>query len=1179
MLDGTILKIEFLHPPEDESNRVILLLVVARKHQSWLICYDWNADLPLHQSQLRSSKMSLHPEEQLPLLLIPLLKNTAFILVCDKRMVLMKDILTGSPHRFFHRLAAEQEPQEPAMSTRWPIWVQWARPMRSRKKWPSRDNIILCREDGIVQYMVIDHDANQMIDSNHNVGRLGVNINTSFAIVDLGLYTQDLLVVGGDESDGGLWDFPPRQKGANQRGVITNWASINDFAVANVPIDRQNAGIAGAANNASKGGQRLFACSGRGKHGAISELRYGVAALKKIRTVDDLGDELRNGVLGIWALHGFYGTIGEHDELDGYLKDVTYVIFSHPLRTYLLRLWLKQAPEPDGDDVGLLKLDADIIVDNVGLDLNARTIAVGRTTRGLTVQITETSFRVISLPQARLLNNNIVKEEDTEDKKPDTSQLDDGSYQLPYVYSFQDSRVLVACIHTAVDNTTTVLATQRDGDFYLEFGRFATEYHPLNQRIPLHAQPSSLSLFETGNELIVLVGTLARELEIHVPGDIGSGLLTPATTVHHTFASPFGICDSIATIARTTKKGVQPLLVCGLRDGTVQILNLRKEVDTCEYTSSPGCYPKVCTLTVAIVRLSPREELAFGHTSVTVLKDATTERVLVLCDHTLCTLEYSREDDEAPATVLNVWITDSNDPPLQQGKVSAISQVANCWLQKGSPGFSAESFVCIDGDHLHTVSLNSQPNLVPRRLELGGSPVKVLYSVHLDKLIVLYNKFEVLRAAIQIDGQPKTLSKRALRPVVSFLGLDANPASWFDPDAMDIDDRENLNDDQAFIISECKPGEKFLGITEWFPKVGANEYHMLVINTTLTRPQKQVGRLLIFTITKGKGDQPPKLIIKKMVDTDEPVYSVAVYTDKSLVYCCGNDLCMQSLGISEPSRTSWQSSAKITMRSPGRHISVKEPYIYVSSSRESLSVYRYDAGQLVYQFGDQSARYGLHHLHLSSRSLVLASDMSDTVVGLWQPSERRIDNAMTTAFEAVLPGSITRLRRISRPIWSNGDHKLQERNATKLGRSSSPEDETILGSSADGTLTQMSIVSSTEWRLLRFIQNMAERHPLICPFQTGTPHRRHIEPSDAQPHYMHINGDILERLVDRGGESLLESMLDVEPDRESHADFGSKEERRERFEMLAKEVLKDVEDGEVLRRVGLWLRYQLRNAL
>ena len=565
------------------------------------------------------------------------------------------------------------------------------------------------------------------------------------------------------------------------------------------------------------------------------------------------------------------------------------------------------------------------------------------------------------------------------------------------------------------------------------------------------------------------------------------------------------------------------------------------------------------------------EKIAFGLTSVTVLKDTTIERAIVHCENSVCTIEYPQTNSNAPATVLNVWTTDPNKPSLQQGNIIALNQVRDSWLPGLNPGFTAASFVCIDGGQLHMISLDAQPKMVPRRLDLGGTPVRVIYSTHLDKLIVLHNKYQVLRTARQVDGQHHVGGKRGLRPMISFLDPRVDPDTVVNPDAMDMDDAEGL-------ISECGRDEKVLGMTEWFPKDCSGTHHILVLNTSVTRPRKSIGRLLLFTIISEE-NKTLRIEMKKIITTDEPVYSVATYSDTSFVYCCENDLYMQTLGVTDPSRITLQSPVKIAMRSPGRHITVKEPYVYVSSSRESLSVYRYDAGQLVYQFGDQYARSGWHHLHLPTQSLILASNRACTVVGLWQPPERRIDNAMTTLFEAVLPGSITRLRRIFRPIWSRRDHELHGSNVDNSNDPSSLEPDTILGSSADGTLTQMSILLSNEWRLLRFLQNMAERNPLICPFHAGNPHRRQIEPSTSRPHYMHINGDILERVLGRGGETLLDEMLDVEPDDESHTDFGSKEDRRSRFEELAMDVLKDVDGGDVVGRVVLWLRYQLRNAL
>ena len=533
------------------------------------------------------------------------------------------------------------------------------------------------------------------------------------------------------------------------------------------------------------------------------------------------------------------------------------------------------------------------------------------------------------------------------------------------------------------------------------------------------------------------------------------------------------------------------------------------------------------------------------------------------CEENLCTLEYFN-DFKPPAVMQRTWMTDRNQPSLQTGSISAITQAVDSWVPKSVPGFAAGFLFCVDGDSLRLVSAdtNPRPHMVPRCLPVGGSPIRVIHSTHLKKLIVLYTKATSLKPR-PANGQRNAPSKRALLPRIAFLDPDKVPAPQHDPDAIDVEEDTKLDQNDILMDSEQKAGERFLGITEWFPRVGAHEYHMLVMNTMLTRANRSVGRLLFFAISH-KAASTPMLTLKKKIEFESPVYSVTAYPDgKSIVYCSGSELCISSLELG-PSGIKWQPPLKAAMRSPARHLSVVEPFIYVSSTRESLAVFRYETERIVYQYGDQSARDGMHHVHLPEHSLILASDATNTVIGLWQPPERRIDNTMFTVFEAVLPGSVTRLRRIKRPIWYS---KVM---ADEGG-------ESIVGSSADGTITQFEIIEKG-WKLLRFIQNMAERNPLICPFAGRRPHRRHIEPSTARPHFMHINGDILERVSERGGEDCLREMLNVEPDLESHMDFDSVEDRWNRFKELAGEVL-DVEDEDWLANVMQCVRYQLRSAL
>ncbi len=56
---GTIVRMEFLYPAADDSNHVILLLVVAKNGRSKLCCYDWDDSIGLR---------SLAPRQQQPLM-------------------------------------------------------------------------------------------------------------------------------------------------------------------------------------------------------------------------------------------------------------------------------------------------------------------------------------------------------------------------------------------------------------------------------------------------------------------------------------------------------------------------------------------------------------------------------------------------------------------------------------------------------------------------------------------------------------------------------------------------------------------------------------------------------------------------------------------------------------------------------------------------------------------------------------------------------------------------------------------------------------------------------------------------------------------------------------------------------------------------------------------------------
>ena len=1133
----SILKMEFLHPSQNDHEQIILLLIISRNGKTRMLWYDWNCRMSLRRSQLKASVQSVPRDERLPLLLIPLLHLTGFMVVYEKQIMLYKDLLTGTPRRYIQRLEEVKDPEEIGISGRRPVWVQWARPTRklTDKFTADHDGIFLCREDGVVQYLSL-LNVEHMLDSKYKAGRLGINVNTAFATLDVGPNKADVFAVGGDMSEGGLWRSDPCIDPLYLT-PISNWTPLNDVATVDTPAGPTwGLKCMIAADRASKEEPRMWACTGRGRHGAITELRYGYAAPKRLRT-HDLSDEVNRDVLNVWAFHGSFGHAEQRYEFKERLKSQTYVLISCPMRTFLLRIPLEGRPR-------VVSLD-------LGLEYNAKTIAASSTTRGL-IQVTEDSIRITSLQILQFYREEEaawehqeleVKMEDQEDAKVEHEEY---PARPSSCYNFEDLRVLAACIYATPERTLILLAGQQAESFHLQLGVLIAEYVPL-KTIPLQSQATALLLRKFGDHILAFVSNVEGEVQVIVTDVLGSRL---ELVSKYKFQGSYAICDSLAVTTLNDKEEEKSKLVvvCGLRNGSLDLLCVGVS-PSCElllHTSS-----EIALLT-STDSLSLLEELVIGNTSVTVLSDAERKtRTIVHCEEILCALEYYR-GIKGPASIHRILMTDKEDPESQHGSLSAFTQAVDSWLPDSVPGCTAGLLFCIDGDQLHTISLDRtlSPGMVPRRLPIDGTPVRVIYSAYLQKLIVLYNKLPILtKGSTQSRRDRNAPHKRALLPRIAFRDPNSKANPRLGPDAMDVESDLQLNENDHnddIMDAERKPGERFIGITEWFPFLDGKSYHLLVVHTILTRAEKQIGRLLFFAVSPGTAEIP-KLTIKKRLEAGGLVYSVAVHPDgKSLVYCSGSKLCIQSLE-SAPSGIKWQSLIKAEMRSPARHITITEPLIYVSSTRESLTVYRYEAGKLVYQYGDQCAREGLHHIHVPEHSLLLASDMNNTVIGLYQPSERRIDNAMSTVFEAALPSSITRLKRIVKPAWS---HDI------------SPEanNELIIGVSADGTIIQLDIVTKG-FQVFKFIQNMAERNPITCPFAGIMPHKRQLEPKADRPHRMHVNGDVLKRVLERGGEECIRNMLNVEPDLEMHTDFDSVEDRWARFRELAGEAVDIGDDG------------------
>ena len=1128
------MKLEFLHPPQNDPCQVILLLIVLHRKKARIVWYDWNSGTPLRRSHMHPNRYALPRDEYLPLLLVPLMISTAFLLVCESHITAFEDILTGTPTRRVQSLRYAEEPEDPGLSKRLPLWTQWARPVRSEEPYniQTQDAIYLCREDGIIHYFEFHRNIDQKIRNHYQAGKLGMNIDAGFAALDIGNGTVDFLIADGDASIGVWRTSPP--KGLELLESLASWTPLRNLIATNHTTKRGR--MTGEAAVASPPQQRLFACTGRGKYGVISELRYGYRATSVCsRRIQ--GDAIESGILGMWAFTGpIYGLEAFESRNDG-----TYILISHPIQTSLLRIHSQPMHKERDDEEP--DSDWEFVVEPVNLAIPTRTISSGTTAKGILVIITEASIMVSSNTAPKL------KEDNSDDM--DMGYKNPASQDFPMISCFEfhvsDAQILAAGMHHDSEKSVILLAIQMNGCFNLQIGHLDTKYEPQGKPLPLDSQPSCVHLQMIGDELVAFVAFLDKKLHVF---KINGPNLIPWIGESYEFDGSFAICDSIAIIAPSAERERQNkcLVVCGLRNGATVSLH---------YIGHGGFSQS----------FSFCEEVVIGNTSVTVVTDINKRnRVFLHCEQNLCSLEYPQITNfRAPAKLHNIWISDRNQPAFQQGTLSAFAQVTYQQSPRRFPCLTTGSLICLGANHLYMVKIgeNSKPEIVTRSLQTHGNPERVTYSSYLNKLIVLSHRSSISSTRLT----NKSSNMRGIRipqPSIAFLDPDIDTDVRSSSDAVDVKQEDRPGKNDKLLTSERKPTEYFIGITEWLPKIGENEYHLLVVSTKAAAGSKPAGRLLIFGIVNGDTDDL-WMGFKKAISLEAPAYSVTVSPDRqSIVYCSGNELCILSV-VASPFEFKFKAPVKAEMRSPGRSLTINGPYIYVSSARESLVVFKYIDDKIVYQYGDQSARDGLDHILIPRKPIVLASDMTNTIVGLWQPPERRIDNAMITVFEAVLPGSINSLQRITRPIWDRDPDNPQE------------NDTAVIGSSEDGTIIQIDLLFEG-YRLLRFIQNMAERNERVCPFKGRGPYKRHIEPSTSKPHHMHINGDIVQRVLDRGAEDLIKEMLDAEPEVDSHTDFDSAQARWERFKELAEEVV-DTREPDWLADVVQWARYHLQSAL
>lgn len=512
---------EFLHSPEGDDEHVVLLLIVYKDEKPKLICYEWDSGKGLVTVQAKVNGRLHLADRDVPLLLIPLTKSTAFMLVSVQQITVYRGILTGQAKAYILPIYAHEPPEEPGRTTKPPVWTQWARPSRHDLHVQKQDNIYLCREDGVVHFLEIMDNLEQMLECTHMVGMLGINVDTSFASIDLGSRGCDLLVAGGDFCDGGGWLFEPRRS-AQKQFNLPNWTPLIDYAAVSVAKNSEcKSSRELQISNTEQSPPRFFASTGQGsRHGAVTEIRYGIEAPKEIAL-----ELSQAGVIQLWALEFV---------LDSSYRAVMMIFLSYPTSTLVL----------------MFDMEGNTHEDVIDIEFNARTIAVGTSKNGLIVQITDKSITAVQ-----------------------------PYHKMKRIFNLH---ILAACIKTLEEQdieTVVLTAVREEEKVFLCFGCLGFDgqqiyYHLIGERIHLSSEPSAMSLEIIEGKLTTFVGTLTSKLQIY-QADPECGL---SLALEYSFDGQVAICDSLSVLATNMLDSTDKCrILCGLRNGFIEILEVKSE--------------------------------------------------------------------------------------------------------------------------------------------------------------------------------------------------------------------------------------------------------------------------------------------------------------------------------------------------------------------------------------------------------------------------------------------------------------------------------------------------------------------------------------------------------------------------------------------------------------------------
>jgi len=1091
----------------------MLLLNLVDQSRTSAVLVDWYVGTDLHDAQIHAGQR-LDLGGVLPNLLVPL-RNASFILVTGSVITRWDNLATGSINGYAVDVV-EVDIEERGASSRMPIWVNWCRPSRRYVPTETTDNIYFIREDGVTIFL----QFSSLMGSSH-AGDFRCHVGSAFASVGDDL-DPDILIAAGDMSSGqtckiGHWSSPlrlpdwprPDTMRMSLVEVIPNWASVTDMVISRLPGKNQRTR------------DSVIVTSGRQPYGNITELRQGLEA--KQSAYIEL-DNLRS-VTNVWALP----LAGVGDAL---------LVLSSPVGTRFFRT------STDATMKGFEELRSP----DLALEGTDPTLAAAYTTDGKLIQVTTCGINVAHGVSANFedairlnLRDNVNILASAVDSAQAFIVTAERTRSTPTMYSLVVRTLPSGEADTDVTSSSWIKCSTEIG-----------------------SEPLCLALLAGSESSYVILATsdgYLRSYRISVTGDLAlTGRISSTSPT-----SDSSLCDSAVVLSSGTDgtlPGHRHLVVCGLRDGRLSLVELTPE-------GSFGTHvPKL---------------LDFGQSAVKLTRHPDDpSRAYASCGSDLCLLSLP-EHGSHTLEVQNIWISDLLRPEVVQAPVVACTHMPPAYLL-ASPDL-AESFITISGDECSVNVLSRQSRAVPRQIAVSGTPTRLIHAEQQRCLVSASLRYDVQYFSGSLP-QSGPEERRQVWPVIDFIPSRSNAVSF---------------------AYEMQPGEGVYALLEWsFKSSEEKMYSFVMVGGSYARHNKPDKGYITFLqpLFEGWGVVSVKGS-PAVTKFDAPVYALALLDEMTYVACVGPHVHINRFSLEQ---RKWSPVCRpFQLSSIGVFVTVEDGHISVSTARDGFvrlkmcerSAQAQDDDRCDYHLiaNTNSPRADTLLSHMVSPrdpGLALLSTSTGHVLGL-APSDATksdasggITNGSSTTSDLVLAARLPRSLTRVRPC----DIRLPWRPGPPPGVG-----DILIGCAADGTLVGIAMLpagaNDNLWRQLFWLQRLCEWSEELSPhtylssaytssdrpsvkkertvpiglnMSVDRPDNMIVLRSNRNPiSDKHIDGDILARLMERGGAEVLKRILHEHANREDRV--GEWLRRHMRGELEAVDQVIDV----VARLLGCWM--------